>query len=171
MANRLADYWCDVFHEEHGVKYPFRGRDAAVLKQVLADCGDKRSLAWEIREFHRKVWKSAWEEIERAQRAGAESVVDRLGTTVTAIEIAGVPVLDIKPRGWRDNGKVLIYTHGGAYALASRFRVLIARKASAAPLLKSTPRSPWPTLAHAPASHSAAVPGRPPDRRAATGAA
>ncbi len=60
MANRLADYWCDVYLEQHGAKYPFRGRDAAVLKQVLADCGDKRALAWEIKEFHAKAWKSAW---------------------------------------------------------------------------------------------------------------
>ena len=33
--------------------------------------------------------------------------------------IGGVPVIDIKPKGWTDNGKVLIYSHGGAYVLFS----------------------------------------------------
>ena len=28
-------------------------------------------------------------------------------------------VLDIKPKNWYDNGKVLVYTHGGAYTLLS----------------------------------------------------
>lgn len=33
--------------------------------------------------------------------------------------INGVPVLDIKPQGYQDNGKVLVYTHGGAYVAYS----------------------------------------------------
>jgi acetyl esterase/lipase len=28
-------------------------------------------------------------------------------------------VLDIKPKGWRDSGKLLVYTHGGAYTFFS----------------------------------------------------
>ena len=28
-------------------------------------------------------------------------------------------MLDIKPKGWKDNGKVLVHAHGGAYALYS----------------------------------------------------
>ncbi|ABV35988.1 Esterase/lipase-like protein [Shewanella sediminis HAW-EB3] len=34
---------------------------------------------------------------------------------INETSIAGVPVVDIKPQGWKDNGKVLVYTHGGAY--------------------------------------------------------
>ncbi|MGR5080102.1 alpha/beta hydrolase [Photobacterium swingsii] len=33
--------------------------------------------------------------------------------------MAGIPVLDIKPQNWKDNGKVLVYTHGGAYTAYS----------------------------------------------------
>ena len=33
--------------------------------------------------------------------------------------MAGVPVLEVRPRGWKDNGKLLIYTHGGGYTLYS----------------------------------------------------
>lgn len=60
MPNKLAEYWCKTFEAAHGVKYPFRPRDAAMLKRVLEDCGDKRSLAWEIKEFHERAWKTAW---------------------------------------------------------------------------------------------------------------
>ena len=30
-----------------------------------------------------------------------------------------MPALDIKAKGWEDNGKVLVYTHGGAYTFQS----------------------------------------------------
>ncbi len=29
--------------------------------------------------------------------------------------MGGVRILDIKPKGWKDNGKLLVYTHGGGY--------------------------------------------------------
>lgn len=31
----------------------------------------------------------------------------------------GIQVIDIKPKNWEDNGKVLVYTHGGDYTLGS----------------------------------------------------
>ena len=33
--------------------------------------------------------------------------------------LGGVPVLDIKPKGWMKSDRVLVYTHGGAYTLFS----------------------------------------------------
>jgi len=33
--------------------------------------------------------------------------------------LGDVPVLDVRPKDWRDNGKVLVYTHGGAYTIFS----------------------------------------------------
>jgi len=44
-----------------------------------------------------------------------DDLCDRLQPNVTKRDFGGVPVLDIKARGWEDNGKVLVYTHGGAY--------------------------------------------------------
>lgn len=38
---------------------------------------------------------------------------------VTEATLGGIPVLDIRPENWTDNGKVLVYTHGGAYTLFS----------------------------------------------------
>ena len=64
-------------------------------------------------------WRQVWAGIEESQEAENQEIVERFGTTVTEMVIGGVPVLDIKPRNWQDNGKVLIYTHGGAYTLFS----------------------------------------------------
>ena len=48
----------------------------------------------------------------------------------------GVPVLDIKPKDWKENNKVLIYTHGGAYTLYSATSTLT----SSAPVADATGR-------------------------------
>ena len=64
-----------------------------------------------------------WEKIQREEEARAlemqKPLVDRLRPTVAKMEIGGVPVLDIRPRGWKDDGKLLVYTHGGAYTFYS----------------------------------------------------
>ena len=31
----------------------------------------------------------------------------------------GVPVLDIRPKGWTEDGRVIVYIHGGAYSTGS----------------------------------------------------
>jgi monoterpene epsilon-lactone hydrolase len=38
---------------------------------------------------------------------------------VTSNRIEGIDILDIKPKDWTDNGKVLVYAHGGAYTQLS----------------------------------------------------
>ena len=39
-------------------------------------------------------------------------------------KLGGVPVLDIKPKGWKKSDRVLVYTHGGAYTLFSAESIL-----------------------------------------------
>lgn len=39
--------------------------------------------------------------------------------TITERKLGGVPVLDHKPRGWKESRKVVVYLHGGAYTMAS----------------------------------------------------
>jgi epsilon-lactone hydrolase len=39
-------------------------------------------------------------------------------------ELGGVPVLEIRPRQWKDNGKAIVYTHGGAYVMYSAASML-----------------------------------------------
>ncbi|MDJ1174129.1 alpha/beta hydrolase [Roseofilum capinflatum] len=44
-----------------------------------------------------------------------EKVKKEYQPTIEEKELGGIPVLDIKPKGWKDNGKLLVYTHGGGY--------------------------------------------------------
>ena len=65
----------------------------------------------------------AWTEIQKARDEAVikshQGIVKRLQPVVSEREIGGVPVLDVKPAGWNDNGKIIVYTHGGAYTLFS----------------------------------------------------
>jgi monoterpene epsilon-lactone hydrolase len=65
------------------------------------------------------AWKKAWQDREAERLPLAEAAVRRYGPTVTGRKLGGVPVLDIKPKDWRDDGKVLVYAHGGAYTYFS----------------------------------------------------
>jgi epsilon-lactone hydrolase len=66
---------------------------------------------------------SGWRMLNQILEPGAlnlsQSAVDRYDPTITEINLGGVNALDIKPKNWTDNGKVLVYTHGGAYTLLS----------------------------------------------------
>ncbi len=64
-------------------------------------------------------WRKVHAGTETMMKAPNEAAVKATGVTVTDAKIGGVPVLDIRPAGWKDDGKVLIYTHGGAYTLFS----------------------------------------------------
>lgn len=64
-------------------------------------------------------WKSFWKENEKAMEDDNEDVINTFKPKLTQMEMGGIPVIDIKPQNWVDNGKILIYTHGGAYTLFS----------------------------------------------------
>ncbi len=44
---------------------------------------------------------------EAAQRLYPSTAIKRI--------LGGVPVIEIRPTGWKEDGKILIYTHGGGY--------------------------------------------------------
>jgi epsilon-lactone hydrolase len=64
-------------------------------------------------------WKRLHDFLETDATAQSDAIVKRYGPTVTERSLAGVGALDVRPKGWRDNGKVVIYTHGGAHTLYS----------------------------------------------------
>jgi len=66
-----------------------------------------------------EAWKAAQQAREAFGLERQKPLVERLQPTVTNMKLGGVPVLEIKPRNWKDNGKVLVYTHGGAYTIFS----------------------------------------------------
>lgn len=66
-----------------------------------------------------RAWQALQREDERASAREAEAIIARYQPTITADVRGGVPVLDIRPSGWQDDGRILVYTHGGAYTFNS----------------------------------------------------
>lgn len=64
-------------------------------------------------------WKALHDAQEKALEEPNRLVLGQLGATVTSATVGGVPVLDIRPRGWREDGRVIVYVHGGAFTLFS----------------------------------------------------
>ncbi|MGB0919691.1 MAG: alpha/beta hydrolase fold domain-containing protein [Alphaproteobacteria bacterium] len=48
-----------------------------------------------------------------------QGLADRLGATHSETTLGRLPALEITPKGWQENGKRIVYTHGGAYTFLS----------------------------------------------------
>src|SRR5882762_10192920 len=64
-------------------------------------------------------WKKLRESVETDGRIQSEAIVKHYVPTITEYMLGGIPVLDVRPKGWRENGKVVVYTHGGAHVMYS----------------------------------------------------
>jgi len=64
-------------------------------------------------------WKKVFDASEQRVVPLSEAAVKQFDVSVTSKKLGGVPVLEVTPKGWVDNGKLLIYTHGGAYTMFS----------------------------------------------------
>ncbi|MCE9534193.1 MAG: alpha/beta hydrolase [Planctomycetes bacterium] len=64
-------------------------------------------------------WKRYYETREKDLTPRAELALKKYEPTIAERKLGGIPVLDIKPKGWKESSKVLVYLHGGAYTLAS----------------------------------------------------
>lgn len=64
-------------------------------------------------------WKKAQAGVEDAFAQDNKEVTAQYQPNITKRQLGGVPVLDIKPPGWHESDRVLVYTHGGAYTLFS----------------------------------------------------
>lgn len=53
-----------------------------------------------------------------------EALAKRLCVTTSADDFGGVPVIRIRPKDYRPDGRLLVYLHGGGYALFSAATVL-----------------------------------------------
>jgi epsilon-lactone hydrolase len=65
------------------------------------------------------AWKKIHDDFETMLNPEVEKMVKTYGATVTSRTVGTVPVVDIKPGGWTQSDKLLVYTHGGAYTLFS----------------------------------------------------
>jgi epsilon-lactone hydrolase len=60
-------------------------------------------------------WKKLNQQISSMPIYGSQLTVDSYQPNVTVTKLGNVNVLDVKPKDWKDNGKVLVYLHGGGY--------------------------------------------------------
>ncbi|HEV7402409.1 MAG TPA: alpha/beta hydrolase [Chthoniobacteraceae bacterium] len=81
-------------------------------------------------------WKEVQSAVEKKREEANAAVVKAYEPAIEARKLGGVPVLDIKPRGWRNSPQVLVYTHGGAYTMYSAK----SRLMSAVPMAADTGR-------------------------------
>ena len=70
------------------------------------------------------AWVALQEATEQAVKEEADKAIEVNEVTVTEKILGGVPVLEVTPKNWKDNGKVLVYTHGGAYTIFSAYSTL-----------------------------------------------
>lgn len=64
-----------------------------------------------------KGWQKLNQQLSPMFMQLSQPIVDRYQPNITANKIGDVNVLNIKPKDWRDNGKALVYLHGGGYVL------------------------------------------------------
>ena len=99
-------------------------------------------------------WDKANAQLDRIARPTSTATADALHVTRTEEHIAGVPVIRVRPAGFKPGGPVLLYMHGGAFTFFS------AGNSLAIPALMSTatghevisidytlaPRADWHTI-------------------------
>jgi acetyl esterase/lipase len=71
-------------------------------------------------------WKRAWQAGEAESEPKVKATLKRYEPKVEKRKLGGVGVLSIKPKGWKDNGKVLVHLHGGAYTMYSAHSRLVS---------------------------------------------
>ena len=64
-------------------------------------------------------WKKQYHDSESIFVELSQPIIDFYQPNITETKLGGLQILDIKPKNWKDNGKVLVYTHGGAYTFGS----------------------------------------------------
>ena len=72
------------------------------------------------------AWKRIFEEREASLASENAEVVRAFEPSVKPTVLGGVSVLDIRPKGWKDNRKVAVYLHGGGYTFLSPASTLTA---------------------------------------------
>ena len=66
-----------------------------------------------------KAWADARARFEAIFIPLSQKVVQELGPTVKEVRYGGIPTLDVRPKDWKDNGKVLVDVHGGCWVFFS----------------------------------------------------
>lgn len=65
------------------------------------------------------AWSREQMAIETEALRDAAPAVAEYAPSIAEATLGGVPVLDVRPRGWVESTRVVVYLHGGAYAFYS----------------------------------------------------
>jgi acetyl esterase/lipase len=65
--------------------------------------------------FDQEGWSQWNQDLEASFLPLSQKIVDESQTKVETKRLGGIPLLELTPPNWRDNGQVLIYLHGGAF--------------------------------------------------------
>jgi acetyl esterase/lipase len=65
------------------------------------------------------TWKKVQAFIEKDALTQSEPIVKRYTPTITERNVGGIPAQDVRPKGWKESRKVVVYVHGGAHVLYS----------------------------------------------------
>ncbi|MGC2681224.1 MAG: alpha/beta hydrolase, partial [Candidatus Nitrosopolaris sp.] len=65
------------------------------------------------------AWKKADLQSNSKDLVRSQKIIDLYKPNTTYKKIGGVNVVDIKPKNWSNNGKILVYLHGGGYTQLS----------------------------------------------------
>lgn len=76
-------------------------------------------------------WARIHAEFEAQRLEPAAKMAEKLGVTVVEKTLGGGKTLEITPRGWQEDGKRLVYAHGGAYTLFTARSTLISSSVAA----------------------------------------
>ena len=64
-------------------------------------------------------WQAVDKKLELQARSNVEQAIARDHITVAATKLGSVPVLDVRPQGWTDDRRIIVYFHGGGYTMFS----------------------------------------------------
>jgi len=78
---------------------------------------------WDTRRAPAPDDLAGWKRLRDAQLAAqvgpGERVAAREAVSLKDMTLGGVPVVEIRPKVMKDARRVIVYTHGGAYTMAS----------------------------------------------------
>jgi monoterpene epsilon-lactone hydrolase len=79
---------------------------------------------------------AGWKEFQARQEATgkdlSEPVLKRYEPTITERKLGGVPTFDVRPKGWKDNGKILVNLHNSVRVLFNAVAMGLASAARSA---------------------------------------
>ena len=60
-------------------------------------------------------WRKIQEKSDKQNDEQNKQIIEYYQPTLIKTKLGGIPVVDIRPKGWKENNKILVYAHGGGY--------------------------------------------------------